>query len=224
MLKRLSVLALLIVLVIMSATAHAESRLNGRSRLELGFGYGAISSGGSDVSVDGTAGSVDISYDANGFLGSLGYSMWLQEDLAVLIAITGLSVGTNVDVGICGVSTSTLVVSKMQLGMRYYLSGKNPQSPARPFLAIAAGPVIGTLSETKVGASVVVSSQQESAVGAYVGGGLDIISGRKVMFGAAVGYNLMTDFSDDLAMRKNYGGPEFSLSISLLFGQAKQPG
>ncbi len=222
--QRFLILMLLALLIVAGTAASADDRLNGRSRLELRFGYGAISEGGADVHMSGTAGSVDISYDATGVLGSVGYSKWLQEDLAVLVAVTGLSVGVNVNVGIDGVSTSTLVISQLQLGVRYYLSGQTPHSSARPYLTVAAGPVIGSHSATKVGGSVTVSSQQESALGLHLGGGLDIVASRKIMFGAAVGYNLMTDFSDNLALRRNYSGPEFSLNISLLFGDATEPG
>jgi len=201
------------------SSAFAADKLEGRSRVELKLGVSSITESSEELIVSVGADGVRTSYDNSGFLGSIGYSRWLQEDMAVLFEIGGLSIGSDVDIDYTGVSTSTVVVSWIKLGVRYYMSGKNPGSDLRPYLVSAVGPVIGHMTDTDVGTTVVTSSRTETAVGAHMGLGIDIISGHKIMLGASSGYNFTTDFSRSLGGRDNYSGLEFALSFSVLFGK-----
>ena len=55
--------------------------------------------------------------------------------------------------------------------------------------------------------------------GGQLGGGLDVQMGRHFMVGIQGGFNLMNDFSEPLAGRKNYSGLELSIGASWLFGK-----
>ena len=221
MLKRSLCLLAVLILLPLSFTVHAQERLNGRSRLELKVGYAGIAAGGTDYRTSVGMSGVDVSYGGSGFMGGLSFSHWLQEDLSVFVAMTGIGVSSDVESGWTGVSTSTVSIGQLHMGMRYFLSGKNPHSSVRPYLALSAGPVMGTQSETRVDYEVVVTSHTESAVGARLSSGMDILASRKFSFGAEVGYNLMSDFSGDIGGTRNYSGPEFALNFGWLFGSAK---
>ena len=74
--------------------------------------------------------------------------------------------------------------------------------------------LFGTESSVKI---LSVEERTESAIGVYAGIGSDIILGSLVKLHADVGYNLFTDFSEEIGSRKNYSGPKFSIGLGLMF-------
>ncbi|MFC1662142.1 hypothetical protein ACFL3S_11955, partial [Gemmatimonadota bacterium] len=80
------------------------------------------------------------------------------------------------------------------------------------------GPVIGHESASKVGGVIATESITRAAVGARLGAGLDIQLGGRMMLGFLGGYNLMTGFSEAIGGEENHSGPDFGISISVLFG------
>jgi len=57
------------------------------------------------------------------------------------------------------------------------------------------------------------------AFGGQLGAGIDFILSPHFMAGIAGGYNIMADFEEPIGGSVNYGGPEFSIGLSYLFGQ-----
>ncbi len=49
--------------------------------------------------------------------------------------------------------------------------------------------------------------------------GADFMLGRRFMIGTMVGYDLLTDFPEPFAGRKNYSSFEASINLSWLFGR-----
>ncbi len=217
MLKKSVLLAALMALV--CSTALAADKLEGRSRLELKMGSMSVAT---NASAEVDLGGVAVDYGNSGFLGGIGYGRWMQEDLAVDFSVAALSVGGDVDVSILNVSTSTVVVTQIRLGLRKYFPKGSLESSVRPYVAVGAGPVFAHVTQTKVSGAVASSARTETAFGGHLGAGVDIITSRKIMLGASGGYNFQTDFSEELGGRDNYGGPEFALSFSILFGKVKE--
>ena len=59
----------------------------------------------------------------------------------------------------------------------------------------------------------------QATIGTYVGGGVDFAIGRYLMLGASAGYHLIANFAEPIRGRKNFSGPELSISLSLLWGK-----
>jgi len=130
-----------------------------------------------------------------------------------------LTTEVRVQAAVFGVRSSTSSVYSIVFGARYYLPKSTYKKTWRPYLAAAAGPYIGAETKSEVGATVVTRSHTETAIGGYLGGGLDIELSRYFMVGISGGYNLITDFSESVGSRKNYSSPEFAVGISYLFGR-----
>lgn len=165
-------------------------------------------------------GSVTTSVKASGFFGGLSYDHWLEENLALNIVVGGMLADVETNTNIIGTTTEVAVVAPILFGLKYYFPKSTFGSSARPYAKIAVGPFIGQQEKTEEDIfGVIVESRSESAFGGQVGVGTDFILSRYFMLGVAFKYNLMTDFSEPIGGSKNYGGPEFSFGLSVLFGK-----
>ena len=54
-------------------------------------------------------------------------------------------------------------------------------------------------------------------MGLYAGIGSDFILGSLIKLQADIGFNLFTDFQNNIGSRKNYSGPEFAVGIGIMF-------
>ena len=66
---------------------------------------------------------------------------------------------------------------------------------------------------------IVQEARIQASLGAYIGGGVDLAIGRYLMLGASAGYHLIANFAEPIRGRKNFSGPELSISLSLLWGK-----
>src|SRR5262249_43592266 len=99
----------------------------------------------------------------------------------------------------------------------------SPQ-PAKPFVAVGIGPVIGASSGSFVGGGSVFAGQRtEATVGGHVGGGVDVLVAHSFSIGLNGGYNWMLNFAKPVGSHSNYRGPEFGVSVGWLFGRGRQP-
>jgi hypothetical protein len=159
-----------------------------------------------------------LSTDVQDVLAALSYGYWTQENLSANVALRALVVEAQSSVDFANVCESSVVVSSVLFGLRYYPLA-TPQSPLRPYLAGSAGPYIGVESTKGIGFGVTVNTTTQGSFGGLLGGGLDIQMGRYMMADINVGYNIMKDFSEPLAGKKNYGGFEFGIGLSVLIGK-----
>lgn len=207
-----------VLIVIVTASVGQTQNLSGRSRIELGLGMAVSTQTGVAIGIGG----VETELDAGGFLGSIGFSHWLQEDVAATFQLNTHSLDIGTDIGIGGVNTHTAFVSSIFMGLRYYLPKSTYGTGWRPYLSAAVGPVMGSESKVEVGTVVVAEENNEIAFGGRLGIGMDIVLSRLFMMGVFTGYNLMTDFSDPVGGRTNHSGPDFGVSISLLLGKGAE--
>lgn len=66
-----------------------------------------------------------------------------------------------------------------------------------------------------------VEARSETALGSRLAVGVDLSLFRWFKLGFAGGYHFVTDFENRIGSEKNYSGPEFSLSLGIVFGKGK---
>jgi hypothetical protein len=201
-------------LAVLAATSVQAQDLAGRWRVDLRMGVSILASSGTSTSTSG----VETKADAAGFLGALGLSRWFSENLAGTLSLGVLSVHTETRAGTGGVGTETSLVMPLFVGVRRYLTPRDPKSGTRFFGSVEVGPVTGSRSSTSVGSAVVVGSITRSALGGRAGVGVEFRLGNRVMLGLGGGYTFMTDFSDAIGGEKNHSGADLGLSLGVLFG------
>lgn len=187
---------------------------SGRSRIELRLGVGIRANSSTTTSGSG----IQIETGAAGFLGSVGYSHWVNEGLALTGSAGVLSAEAKTSAGTSGFETRSASVFLLFFGARYYFPASSLDSPWRPYVSAELGPVVGSQSWLELGRATAGESITTAALGTRIGGGVDIHLGHRVLLGVSAGYDLMTDFSEAIGGQENHSGPDIGLSIGLLFG------
>lgn len=202
-------------IMLLTSTVFSTS-LEKRHGLSLSFG---IWSQTTSVRTEIGTGGVETSVGKDGMLAAIGYTHWLQENMAMTfdLKVQALDVSNNVD--LISSETESSVVSSMLLGFKYYFLKSTLASSARPFIKLGTGPYIGEQSKESASMVVLIEERTEIAIGGHAGIGVDIVTGRHFMLGVNTGYNFMSDFSQPINGSKNYSGPEFGFSFSWLFGK-----
>ena len=201
--------------------AVSASAISLEKRHQLGLRLGMWNQT-TDVRTETGIGGVETSVKSDGFVGGIQYGHWLRENLALTFGISGMAIDISTNTGIMGVTEKTSSVASMLMGLKFYFPSSTLEGAARPYVSAAAGPFIGSQSSNTVGLTVVQEERTETAIGGQLGAGVDFVTGRHFMMGAAFAYNLMSDFSDPVGGSKNYSGPEFSFSFNWLFGRGVQ--
>jgi hypothetical protein len=175
-----------------------------RHSIDLGISYWNNSKSGTSVRVPG----VDIS--TGGVSGKLMYNFYPDEDFAFNISVGAMAV----EVKAWAFHEHTSTVVPIMMGMKYYFVQLPQSTFVRPYLSGSMGILFGTESSLEI---LSVKEHTESAMGGYAGLGTDIILGSLVKLHADIGYNLFTDFSEEIGSRKNYSGVEYSFGIGFMF-------
>lgn len=160
------------------------------------------------VSKDTYGLSVDV--DENAELGSLVYSFCPSKDFAVFFK-TGI-METKVKVENIFSYSSTLI--PVAFGIKYFLLKQVNDQSVKPYVSVAAGVLIGEESSVRI---LSIQHHVESVVGVSAAFGAEILFEDLIKLYVDLGYNLFGDFSEAIAYRKNYSGPEFSFGGGLVF-------
>jgi hypothetical protein len=216
--------ALCVGLVVSLAVSSDAGRLAGRSRIELGAGFR------NHEKLNRTeirwADGLRVG-SSTGVVGSLTFSYFDSESLAMTLSWTIHDVETDTWVDFYGdIYDETTVVHSLMLGFRFYFPQSRRHSPFRPYLALGAGPFMGT-TELRDGdwcdcdccCDCYSESETQAVFGARLGGGVDFLLGRHFIFGATGAYNFVDEFDEPLGGRYDYSGSEFGISLSYLFGR-----
>jgi hypothetical protein len=188
--------------------------LLGRSRIEVRLGMGVRANSETTTSRTG----IRTETEAAGFLGSISYSHWLSEGLALTGSAGFLSAGVKMSAGTSGFESRSASVFLLFFGVRCYFPESSYASQWRPYASAELGPVIGTQAWLELGRATTGESLTTAALGARLGAGVDIQLGGRTVLGVSAGYSLMTDFSDPIGGQKDHGGPDLGFSIGFLFG------
>jgi hypothetical protein len=88
------------------------------------------------------------------------------------------------------------------------------------YLATGLGPVIGLHTGGSVDESTAfVGTRAAMTFGGFVGGGADVLLGRRWSLGVSAGYRWMADFSETIGTRKNYSGIDVGIGIGWMWGK-----
>jgi len=199
--------------LLITSSFGAGSSLEKRSRIEL---RGGIWPHGSKTAV--RVSGAETTTKTGGYMGGLAYNYWLQEDLAMTISLLGMVGDLETKTAVSEVSTHTVTIAPILMGVRYYLPRSSFETSMRPFLAAGVGPYIGSETKSEVNLTVLVEQNTVTAFGGFLGGGMDFILSRHFTLGINTGYHFMTDFTEPLGGRDNYSGPEFSFGFGYVFG------
>ncbi len=190
----------------------------GRHNIQLNVGL--LSSYGVETEVSTRA--VGTNVGGDGFLGSIGYSYWFQEDLAFGVSVGSVASDVRTSISGSGVTAETSSVVPILIGVKYQPLAMRLSESVRPHLFAAVGPCIASGTETRAGVDFGNTTFMETALSAHFGLGVDFQISRLFMTGLSVGYFLTTDFDRPVAGQENYRSPEFSLSMGILLGSGKK--
>lgn len=195
--------------------------LKGRHELSLHLGTLNWSSVEADVS----PGSIEADTRVNGFLGSVNYAYWLEEDVAITFAVGGTGVGLSANISAGSVRSETDAVGFVLVGASYYPPAVTFRPNVLGFVSGAAGTYIGEATNTSTApGSVVVENVSERAFGARFAVGVDWFAANRLVVGGNLGYHVMADFDRAIGGAENYSGPELSVSVGVIIGRAQRPG
>ncbi len=204
-----------------------------RSRIEMRGGY--WNPGGESTTITGGLARQSV----ENLMGSLAYTYQLNENLALMVRWAGLIAEAKQNVGVLGTSQSVVIITPLLFGVRYYWP--LAPSPFRPYVVASAGPYFlqdilqddqgswqyerdeedeeDEEDDREYRGQLVQEVRGHATIGTYAGGGVDFAIGRYLMLGASAGYHLVADFAEPIRNRKNFSGPELSISLSLLWGK-----
>lgn len=172
--------------------------------IDLGISYWNNSKSGTSVRVPG------VHVGTGGVSGKLMYNFYPDENYAFHVSAGAMAV----EVKAWAFHEHTSTVVPVMMGMKYYFNQIFPGNHFRPYISGSMGILFGTESSVEL---LSVAEHTESAMGGYAGIGSDIILGSLVKLHADIGYNLFSDFSEEIGSRKNYSGAEFSFGIGFMF-------
>lgn len=204
--------ALFFLLVFFSAagygqnnTLEQDSKLPGHS-IDLRISFWNRAQSSVTVGFQG----VSVKTGTGGISGRIMYNYYPNRIYAFNISAGVMSSEVSVE----NLSDYVSTVVPVMMGMKYYFANLPVNSTFRPYLSGSIGGLFGTESATGV---FRVYTHTETAVGGYAGIGSDIILGSLVKMHADIGYNLFTDFAEEIGSRKNYSGTELSFGLGFMF-------
>jgi outer membrane protein W len=200
-----------------SADRSATESLRGKHGIELSLGLLSGISSTTQVS----AGDVRTTSEANGFIGSIGYTYWLENDWGITFSAGVSDVDATTSTSGSGVFVESAVVVPVLFGVKYQPSGLIDSDVVRPYVSASVGPYSGFASNVWTGTTISVESRSEAALGSRLAIGIDLSLSRLFRMGIGAGYRFVTDFENRIGSIKNCSGPEFSLSFGIVFGKGK---
>jgi hypothetical protein len=174
--------------------------------VDLRLAFWNHSQGGAVVNL----GSLSVDASTGGISGKIMYNFYSSPELAFTFSVGLMSADVNVET----LSTYTSTVIPVMMGLKYYFIQLEPNNALRPYLAGSFGALAGYESGVSY---LSVGTRSETTIGGYAGFGTDIVLGSLVKLHAEVGYNLFSDFTQEIGVRKNYSGPELSFGIGFIF-------
>jgi len=149
---------------------------------------------------------------------AIGIVHWTSENSAVTFSIGASEINTDLYFDDFGILNTKSTLVPIFWGTRMYMTDRNGIMPIKPYLSLAAGPVLGVSNYKDDGEYVYFEDDVFLTFGGYLGGGVDMMFGGNTTVGLHGGYNFYADFDEYIGDRKNYSGAEFGISVGFLFG------
>ncbi|NIM99863.1 MAG: hypothetical protein GTO24_17845 [candidate division Zixibacteria bacterium] len=201
-----------------SAGRSSSGSLRGKHGIELTMGLLSGVSSTTEVS----PGDVRTKSEANGLIGSIGYTYWLENDWAINVSTGVVDADATVWAGGGGTYVESAAVVPMLFGVKYQPSRLIDSDVVRPYLSASVGPYLGFASNVWTGTAASVESRAETALGSRLAMGADISLSRLFRLGIGGGYHFVTDFENRIGSEKNHTSPEFSISFGIVFGKGRK--
>jgi outer membrane protein W len=200
------------------AGRSSSESLRGKHEIELTMGL----LGGTSSTTEVYPGDVRTKSEANGLIGSIGYTYWLEDDWAINVSTGVVDADATVSVGGGGTSVESAAVVPILFGVKYEPSRLIDSDVVRPYLSVSVGPYLGFASNVWTGTAASVESRSETALGSRIAVGADFSVGRLFRLSIGGGYHFITDFKNRIGADKNHSSPEFSLSFGIVFGKGRR--
>ena len=201
-----------------SPESQAIYSLKGRHSVDLSMGLLSNFTSGTVVAGD----EVDVRSSGNGFLGSVNYAYWLEDELAVNIHVGVQNTDARTSVSGFNVTTESVVVIPLLFGIKYQAFRITDSNVLRPYLSVAVGPYFGTASNVRSGTGVATETIFETAIGSRLALDIDWLLSKRFKLGIGMGYRLVSDFNRRIGSEKNYSSPEFSFCFGFIIGKGKK--
>jgi len=232
MIKSKSFLAVFLMFLSVSITAQTlllaemteavspltSSSLAGKHSIELGIGLLSKVRSSTEVSMGNTT----TESEANGFIGSIAYTRWLEDNVGFHITSGVLDVDASTATNGLNTYVEASSVVPLLFGVKYQPFGRAIGEAMRPYISASVGPYFGFSSNVRSGTSAGTESYTETALGARIGAGVDLSLSRLFTLGIGAGYHFVDDFNRRIGTEKNYSSPDFSFSFGIVLGKGKQ--
>ncbi len=177
----------------------------------------------SSITVESNVSAAGVSSEVrdDGPFFSIGYEYWVNPEWSVGFDLSFVDAGASSTVDAGGVTSEAASVTAVLFGASFYPRGLAIGPSLRPCASLAAGPYIGSASNSTAGTTVTSETVSETAVGLRAQIGADVFFGGRFSTGIALGYAFVSDFDQPIGSHTNYSGPEFSLGLGILLGAAR---
>lgn len=199
---------------VVSETDDSRPTLRGKHRIEIGLGLLTELSTTAEV----FASDVTTSSDSDGLVGSLSYTHYAYDDVAlgVCVGVLDAQATTTVQGGRSHVVSAAVV--PVLFGVKVQPSSLALGTVVRPYASVALGPYVGSVSDVRSGPDTLVEAFTETALGARFGLGVDFFVGRYFTWGVGGGYHVVSEFDRPIGSTMDYSGPELSLTVGIALG------
>lgn len=196
----------------------ASKSLRGKHGIELSIGLISEMSSTTEVS----AGGVSTKSEANGLIGSIGYTYWFEDDWAINVSAGVVDADATVSAGGSGTFVESAAVVPILFGVKYQPSRLIDSDVVSPYVSASVGPYLGFASNVWTGTTTSVEARSETALGLRLAIGADLSLSRLFRLGIGGGYHFVTDFENRIGPEKNHSSPEFSISFGIVFGKGRK--
>lgn len=203
--KRNIILSVIILFVIhTSANAQIEKiNLSGRHTIFFESGFKM----NSKTAAVTNAASVEAK---TGFVGSLSYGYWFDEEWA--LTFSGGVFGAEANVKYNNVESNAIM--PILFGARYYPAKLALGSVGRFYTGLALGTYVGTATRTKT--AFTTETISESVFGGQALIGIDLFVASWFKFGPKLSYYFLSDFKEIIGSEKNLSGAAFSIDFGFV--------
>ena len=202
--KRIIVLSIITLLAIQTTSSAQIEKMNlaGRHTIFMEGGFKTNSKTTSTI-VNGTVEAT------TGFIGSLNYGYWFDEEWA--LTFSGGVFGAEADVKYNNVSANAIMT--ILFGARYYPVKLALGSVGRFYAGLALGQYVGSAAKTS---GLVTRTINESVFGGQASIGCDLFVASWFKFGPKLSYYLLNDFKEIIGTEKNLSGAAFSFDFGFV--------
>ena len=208
--KRCFYYAIISLLVIQSVSFAQDGPINlsGRHSIFIDGGFKTNST----TSVIISSGTVETN---TGFVGSINYSYWFENEWAMTFSagVFGASTSTKFN----GVETSGIV--PLLFGVRYYPEKLSLGSKGRFYAGLSLGQYIGFATQA-IKTESIFGAQAETISESVFGGtadlGIDVFVASWFKIGPKLSYHFLSDYNKIIGTRKNLSGTSFAIEFGFV--------